>query len=239
MDKNSVIPVIVLLSALVVSCVVLCTNDSSDDEPASPEYMVSSTMRLERYADDKVVGNSTGFIIDHNGIFFLTCGHVVDYEGEFTYRSHFYGEPDNKYELELLDYDMSVDIAVMKFKDSPPNVPVFKFGDSEHLEFGQEISHVGNGEGLGLAFYKGVVSDPFGRPFIEESGKETFIKIDIGISPGCSGGPLFNLDGEVIGMISYRLSTFVGGENVGFAVRSYVMMQYLDLLDLQEGISDE
>ena len=151
----------------------------------------------------------SGFVIDPSGII-VTNNHVIDGANEveviFT--------DGTKLKAEIVGKDSKVDIAVLRVKPAKPLAAV-KFGDSDKMRVGDWVIAVGNPFALGGTVTAGIVSAT--RRNIESGPYDNYIQTDAAINKGNSGGPLFNLDGEVIGVNTAILSPSGGSVGIGFA----------------------
>jgi serine protease Do len=151
----------------------------------------------------------SGFVIDPSGVI-VTNNHVIDGANEveviFT--------DGTKLKAEIVGKDSKVDIAVLRVKPAKPLAAV-KFGDSDKMRVGDWVIAVGNPFALGGTVTAGIVSAT--RRNIESGPYDNYIQTDAAINKGNSGGPLFNLDGEVIGVNTAILSPSGGSVGIGFA----------------------
>ncbi|HUM09900.1 MAG TPA: Do family serine endopeptidase [Myxococcaceae bacterium] len=155
-------------------------------------------------------GAGSGFVIDPRG-YILTNNHVV--EGAFNIRVRF--DDGRTLEAEVLGRDPLTDIALIKLKAPPANLPFLKLGDSDAMRVGDWVVAIGNPFGLASSVSAGILSAKARE--IGATQYDDFLQTDAAINPGNSGGPLFNLKGEVIGMNTAIVS---GGAGIGFAVPS-------------------
>jgi serine protease Do len=155
-------------------------------------------------------GAGSGFVIDPRG-YILTNNHVV--EGAFNIKVRF--ADGRSMEAEVLGRDPLTDIALIKLKTPPANLPVLKLGDSDAMRVGDWVVAIGNPFGLASSVSAGILSAKARE--IGATTYDDFLQTDAAINPGNSGGPLFNLKGEVIGMNTAIVS---GGAGIGFAVPS-------------------
>ncbi|MGZ5958094.1 MAG: trypsin-like peptidase domain-containing protein [Myxococcaceae bacterium] len=155
-------------------------------------------------------GAGSGFVIDPRG-YILTNNHVV--EGAFNIRVKF--DDGRTLEAEVLGRDPLTDIALIKLKSPPANIPVLRLGDSDAMRVGDWVVAIGNPFGLASSVSVGILSAKARE--IGATQYDDFLQTDAAINPGNSGGPLFNLRGEVIGMNTAIVS---GGAGIGFAVPS-------------------
>ena len=152
----------------------------------------------------------SGFVIDPSGIV-VTNNHVI---GDANDISVIF--PDGtRLKAEIIGKDFKVDLAVLKVKSDKP-LKAVKFGDSDRLRPGDWVMAIGNPFGLGGSVTAGIVSAR-GRN-IESGPYDNYIQTDTAINKGNSGGPLFNMEGEVIGINTAILSPTGGSVGIGFAV---------------------
>jgi len=155
-------------------------------------------------------GAGSGFVIDPRG-YVLTNNHVV--EGAFNIRVKF--DDGRTLEGEVLGRDPLTDVALIKLKNPPSNIPVLKLGDSDAMRVGDWVVAIGNPFGLASSVSAGIISAKARE--IGASQYDDFLQTDAAINPGNSGGPLFNLRGEAIGINTAIVN---GGSGIGFAVPS-------------------
>ena len=153
----------------------------------------------------------SGFIIDKSGIV-ITNNHVIKDADDIFVKVN--GE--DEFKAELLGADPLSDIAVLKIKSDKNFTPV-NFGDSDKARIGDWVVAIGNPFGLGGTVTAGIVSAR--NRTIGLSRYEDFIQTDASINQGNSGGPLFNLDGDVIGINTAILGQS-GSIGIGFAIPS-------------------
>ena len=155
----------------------------------------------------------SGFIIDRSG-YILTNEHVVDNASKIVVRLN-NGE---EYPATLVGSDEETDLAVLKI-DAGRSLATLKLADSERVRVGDWVLAVGSPFGLSRTVTAGIVSQ-VKRETPDGSVFQRFIQTDAAINRGNSGGPLVNLDGEVIG-INSQIATTTGDYNgVGFALPS-------------------
>ena len=163
----------------------------------------------------------SGFIISPDG-FVITNNHVIEEADEITIELFGGGEM----QAELVGTDPSVDIAVLKVESDEP-LPFVEFGDSDIARVGDWVMAVGNPLGQGFSVSTGIVS---ARNRELQGAYDDFIQTDAAINRGNSGGPLFNMDGEVIGVNTAIISTNGGSIGLGFAMSSNVVSAVADQL---------
>lgn len=154
----------------------------------------------------------SGFIIDPAGIV-VTNNHVIDGADEITVIL----QDGTTLKATLVGRDEAVDVAVLKVNPEKPLTAV-AFGDSDKERVGEWVMAIGNPLGLGGTVTAGIVSAR-GRD-IRAGRYDDFIQTDAAINRGNSGGPLFNMDGEVIGINTAIASPSGGSIGLGFSIPS-------------------
>jgi len=183
----------------------------------------------EQEKQKQEVGGGTGFVISSEKGLILTNKHVVrDEEAEYTIVTN----DGEKYEAEVLARDPFNDIAVLKI--AIDNLPAIQLGDSDQLKVGETVIAIGNALGeYRNTVTKGVISG-ISRRVVASSGAgsseilEGVIQTDAAINFGNSGGPLINLQGEVIG-INTAISR--QGQLIGFAIPSNQAKQVVESVE--------
>jgi serine protease Do len=164
----------------------------------------------------------SGFIVDTSGIV-VTNNHVIADADEINIIMN----DGSKFKAELVGIDKKTDLAVLKFKPTKPLTAV-KFGDSDKLRLGEWVIAIGNPFSLGGTVTAGIVSAR--NRDINSGPYDSYIQTDAAINRGNSGGPLFNLDGEVIGVNTLIISPSGGSIGIGFAVPSKTVAGVVDQL---------
>ena len=167
----------------------------------------------------------SGFIIDPSG-YIVTNYHVIDGADSIKVR---FGEDSDaqSYDAKVIGSDKETDLALLKI-DTKKKLPAVPFGDSDKLRVGDTVLAVGNPFGLGGTVTAGIVSalgrgrDMMNRE-IGPSDYVDFIQTDAAINKGNSGGPLFDVKGEVVGVNSAIYSPNGGSVGVGFAIPSNIV----------------
>lgn len=152
----------------------------------------------------------SGFIIDNQG-YIITNNHVIDKSEAINVTL----SDNTKIEAKLIGKDPKTDLALIKIETNRSLSPV-KFGDSDKIRVGDWILAIGNPFGLGSSVTAGIISAK--SRDIESGPYDNFIQTDASINQGNSGGPMFNLNGEVIGISSAIFSTTGASQGVGFAI---------------------
>ncbi|TVP71123.1 MAG: Do family serine endopeptidase [Rhodobacteraceae bacterium] len=155
----------------------------------------------------------SGFVISEDG-FIVTNNHVI--EGADEIRIEFFSGLE--LEAELIGTDPATDIALLKVDHSAP-LPHVPWGDAEAARVGDWVIAVGNPLGQGFSVSAGIIS---ARGRALQGNFDDYIQTDAAINRGNSGGPLFNMAGEVIGVNTAILSPTGGSIGIGFAMSSTV-----------------
>ncbi len=165
------------------------------------------------HSEAPVRGIGSGFIVSPDG-YILTNAHVVNNASKITVKLTDRREFDGK----VVGMDERTDVAVIKI-NAKGDLPVVRLGDSDHLRPGQWVLAIGSPFGFENSVTAGVVSAT-ARGNVGEAGNGyvPFIQTDVAVNPGNSGGPLFNLDGEVVGINSQIYSRSGGYEGISFAI---------------------
>lgn len=166
-----------------------------------------------RRAPRRAQSLGSGFIIDVAGIV-VTNNHVIAQADEIKVRL----QDDTEFEAKLLGRDPKTDLAVLQIDPGDTKLTAVSFGDSNKLRVGDWVVAIGNPFGLGGTVTAGIVSAR-GRD-INQGPYDDFIQTDASINKGNSGGPLFDLDGKVIGINTAIFSQSGGSVGIGFAVAS-------------------
>ncbi|MEM7072624.1 MAG: trypsin-like peptidase domain-containing protein, partial [Pseudomonadota bacterium] len=165
----------------------------------------------------KIFGHGSGFIISEDGLV-VTNNHVI----EDAINVEIVLLDGSEYKVEIVGTDPRLDLALLRIApnegEALPEFASVKFGDSNKIRIGDWTVAIGNPLGLGGTVTAGIVSAR-GRD-IAAGPYDDFIQTDASINRGNSGGPLFNMDGEVIGVNTAILSNTGGSVGLGFAIPS-------------------
>ncbi|MEM0934558.1 MAG: Do family serine endopeptidase [Pseudomonadota bacterium] len=179
---------------------------------------------LRRAPEQERRGVGSGFIISEDGMI-VTNSHVVDGADRVTVTL----TDDRSFDAEVIGSDPLTDIALLKV-EADEALPPVPFGASDAMRVGDEVIAVGNPFGLGGTVTTGIVS-ALSRN-INAGPYDDFIQTDAAINRGNSGGPLFNAEGEVIGVNTAIFSRSGGSVGIGFAVPSDLAQDVIaDLAD--------
>jgi serine protease Do len=157
-------------------------------------------------------GSGSGWIIDESGII-VTNYHVI--EGADTISVTLDDGRTFEVDPDTVAYDPADDLAILKIDAS--NLPAAKFGDSSTLRVGDWVVAIGNSLGLGISAKEGIVSRLDVSLAIDNQVVEELVETSAAVNPGNSGGPLVNMNGEVIGITSIKIAS-VGVEGLGYAI---------------------
>jgi serine protease Do len=164
----------------------------------------------------------SGFIIDPDG-FIVTNHHVIEGADEISIIL----SDDTSLDAEVIGSDEKTDLAILKVANGKP-LPAAEWGDSDKTRIGDWVIAIGSPFGLGGTVTAGIVS---ARDRVINSGPyDDFIQTDAAINKGNSGGPMFNLDGRVIGINSVIISPSGGSAGIGFAIASNLARNVIEQL---------
>ncbi|OLP48948.1 serine protease [Allorhizobium taibaishanense] len=222
--ENGPAPVADLAEGLLGAVVNIATSQNVDGDDAAPLPQVPKGSPFEDLFEDfyknrqgkgsnhKVNSLGSGFVIDPAG-YIVTNNHVIenadDIEVIFS--------DGSKLQAKLIGTDTKTDLSLLKVEPTEP-LKAVKFGDSKVMRIGDWVMAIGNPFGLGGSVTLGIVSAR-GRN-INAGPYDNFIQTDAAINKGNSGGPLFNMRGEVIGINTAIISPSGGSIGIGFAVPS-------------------
>ena len=161
----------------------------------------------------RVSSLGSGFVIDPSGIV-VTNNHVITEADEITV---IFSDEERR-TAEVLGRDVKTDLAVLRVKkeDGDGDLPFVEFGDSDEARVGDWVMAIGNPFGLGGSVTAGIVSARSRN--INAGPYDDFIQTDASINRGNSGGPLFDMDGRVIGVNTAIFSPSGGSVGIGFAI---------------------
>ena len=217
-DLPSFAPMVERISPSVVSLAVM----------AGPKVPAGHERFLRGRALPQQQRGGSGFIVDPSGLV-VTNNHVVEDASRISVQL----EDGRLFDAELVGRDAPTDLAVVRMKDPPENLPFAKLGDSDHLRVGDWLLAIGNPFGLSSSVSLGILSatarDLGSGPYDE------FLQTDAAINPGNSGGPLFDLAGEVVG-VNAAIVNNDSGSRIGFAIPSSLVRALLPQLERNGGV---
>jgi len=177
------------------------------------------------------LGIGSGFLISSDG-YVVTNHHVIDRADEIVVTL----SDGTEYDAEIKGSDPETDLALLKLKGAA-GLPFLPWGDDDQSRVGDWVLAIGNPFGLGGSASTGIISAR-GRD-IRAGRYDDFIQVDAAINRGNSGGPLFNMQGEVIGINSMIYSPSGGSVGIGFAIPASlakgVIRQLRDSGDVERG----
>lgn len=166
-------------------------------------------------------GQGSGFMISADG-YILTNTHVVDEADEVVVKLH----DKREFRAKVIGIDKRTDVALIKINAN--NLPAVRIGDPNRLRVGEWVLAIGAPFGFENSATAGIVSAK-GRSLPQEN-YVPFIQTDVAVNPGNSGGPLFNLRGDVVGMNSQIISRSGGYMGLSFAIPIDVAMDIAEQL---------
>ena len=193
--------------------------------PGSPfeEFFKEFLERSQpRQRQRRATSLGSGFIVDADG-YVITNNHVIQDADEISVILH----DETRLEAKVVGRDSKTDLAVLKVEPSG-KLPAVTFGDSDKVRVGDWVVAIGNPFGFGGTVTTGIISAR-GRD-INAGPYDDFLQTDAPINRGNSGGPMFNLDGEVIGINTAIFSPSGGSVGIGFAIPSSSAKPVIDQL---------
>jgi serine protease Do len=170
----------------------------------------------------KATSLGSGFIIDPAG-YIVTNNHVIENADEITVTTH----DNEEFKAKLIGADEKTDLALLKIEAGKP-LPFVNWGDSDAMRIGDWVLAIGNPFGLGGSVTAGIVSAR--QRDINAGPYDDFLQTDASINRGNSGGPMFNMDGGVVGINSAIYSPSGGSVGIGFAIPSNLAKPVIDQL---------
>lgn len=221
-----------LPSVVNISTAQIVQREENGDEPQIPDLGPDSPFEdffrdfFDRNQRPEGPRRSTslgsGFIIDASG-YVVTNNHVIDKADEVTVILH----DDTSLKAEIVGRDEKTDLALLKVQSATP-LPAVTWGNSDATRVGDWVIAIGNPFGLGGTVTAGIVS---ARARDIQSGPyDDYLQTDASINRGNSGGPMFNLAGEVIGVNTAIFSVTGGSVGIGFAIPSSLAKPVIDQL---------
>jgi serine protease Do len=170
------------------------------------QFFPNIELPQQQQAPSKMHGQGSGVIISSDG-YIVTNNHVVSDADEVLVTL----STGQEFQARVIGTDPKTDLALVKVT-SPTSLPAAALGDSDRLEVGEWVMAIGNPFGLEATVTVGVLSGK-GRVISQGGMYDDFLQTDASINPGNSGGPLFNTDGQVVG-----INTAIIGQGIGFAI---------------------
>ncbi len=206
-----------------IGCLLLlfvATSISAQDLSTLFEQLDPSVVTIEvleyTVKDQQVTssgGLGSGVIINKEG-FIITAAHVVESANEISVKL----QNGTTLPADVISSSTAADVALLKLRTVPPSLKPAIVGNSSTSKIGEQILIIGAPRGLEHSLSVGYISRKMNKNMISNGGMAGFIQTDASINQGNSGGPMFNMKGEVIGIVSFILTNSGGFEGLGFAV---------------------
>ena len=218
-------------SVVSIASTTIVKNQNNQPIPKFPEGSPFDDFFKDFFENEKrnipsqrpMIGLGSGFIIDSSGVI-VTNSHVIEGADEITVILH----DQKKFKAKLLGRDPKADLAVLKINPGKTLLKEIKWGNSDIMRVGDWSIAIGNPLGLGGTVTAGIISaisrDIGNGPYVK------FLQTDASINRGNSGGPLFNIEGEVIGINTAIISQSGGSIGLGFAIPSSSAKKIVDQL---------
>jgi serine protease Do len=199
-------------------------DEDSEDNALGEDFLQRffGLPRQRKQDQMPIIGQGSGFIVSPDG-HVLTNSHVVKDMSEIIVVLN----NGKEYPAKIIGQDPNTDVALIKIDAN--NLPYLRLGNSDDLEVGQWVVAIGNPLGLQASLTAGVVSAK-GRNNLDLSRIEDYIQTDAAINRGNSGGPLLNLNSDVIGMNTAIISNLANGGymGIGFAIPSNLLKAVME-----------
>ena len=211
-------------------------DSSGDDSVPMPDLPEGSPFReffeefFDRQESDperpqrprRMSSLGSGFVIDPDGII-VTNNHVIEQADEVEVNF----ADGSTLTAEVVGRDLKTDLAVLRV-DPPAPLPFVEFGDSNAIRVGDWVMAIGNPFGLGGSVTLGIISAR--NRNINSGPYDDFIQTDAAINRGNSGGPLFDMNGNVVGVNTAIISPTGGSIGIGFAIPAVIAKNVIDQL---------
>jgi serine protease Do len=195
------------------------TQKSTDGNGNDPNQLLKQFFNHQNLSNnrsgtepDEVTLRGSGFIIDPAG-YVVTNNHIIEGAQKITVRA----ENSTEYKAKVIGYDPTTDLALLKIS-APRPLPAAEWGDSDKARVGDRVLTIGNPFGFGGTVTAGIIS---ARQHVTSVGfYDDLIQTDATINRGNSGGPMFDMDGKVIGINAAIFSLSGDSIRIGFALPS-------------------
>jgi len=189
-------------------------------DPNDPFYEFFRHFRIpQQRGEQRVRGQGSGFIIREDGLV-LTNAHVIDGADEVVVKL----TDKREFKAKVLGADKATDVAVLRIDGK--NLPTVKIGSSAATRVGEWVLAIGSPFGFENSATAGIISAK--SRSLPDDSYVPFIQTDVAVNPGNSGGPLFNMAGEVVGINSQIYSRTGGYQGLSFAIPIDVAMSVQD-----------
>lgn len=229
-----------LANALLPSVVNISTTEKIDPTKARPEMPEMPQLPPGSPFEDmfkeffenqmpqgkarKATSMGSGFVIDAAKGYIVTNNHVIADADEINVVLH----DDQTIKAELVGSDPKLDIALLKIPTQGVSLKAVEFGDSDNIRVGDWVLAIGNPFGLGGTVTAGIISAR--ARDINAGPYDDFLQTDASINRGNSGGPMFNIDGKVIGINTAIFSPSGGSVGIGFAIPANLVKPIVEQL---------
>ncbi|MDD4316525.1 MAG: trypsin-like peptidase domain-containing protein [Clostridia bacterium] len=207
--------------------------------------LLDSVIEIHASIEGGEGGLSSGIIISADG-YILTNAHCVSYETEeevpqtllYDEILGIFRDSEVEYSLEVVHYDLTKDLAVVKFTEAPAGLVAVTIGDSNALSIGDTSIVIGNAIGFGITASSGIIADTVQDYDVEYmEGIVEAVRTDSPVNPGNSGGALFNGLGQLIGVVTFKIAPSSLYEGLGFGISSNFAKAYIDSVIAEKQIT--
>lgn len=234
----SLAPMLEKVRPAVVSIAIEGKTQASASRRAVPEefeFFFGPDMFRDGGSSRQFKGEGSGVIIDAKKGYVVTNNHVIDNADKITVKL----EDGREFKAKLVGADPMSDVALIQL-ENPKNLTEIKIADSDKLRVGDFTVAIGNPFGLGQTVTSGIVS-ALGRSTGDiDEGYESYIQTDAAVNRGNSGGPLINLNGELIGINTAIISPSGGNAGIAFAIPSNMannlVQQIIEFGEVKRGL---
>lgn len=217
--KTNLIIVVLLSFALAKSQDVSALYETLDPTVVTIEVL-EYKIKNQQLASSSGLGS--GVVVSSDGLI-LTAAHVVASANEVMVKL----QNGKNYQADVISSSSVADVALVKLRNPPNALAVATLGNSDASKVGEQIIIIGAPLGLDHSLSVGHISRKMTKNQLTNGEIAGFIQTDAAINTGNSGGPMFNLKGEIIGIVSFILSNSGGFEGLGFAVDSNTIYKTL------------
>ncbi len=230
MHETNKLITVALISAAIIS---LITSAAfmfifSLEEEVPYEKGIDSTVSITAYSENEELSTATGFALSHNGVKILTNAHaVMQTDSEAYVDLRLRDVRGNECQAEVLHVDQKNDIAILGMKTNELDLHPLSLSSSS-LEYGQKVFISSNARGYGISVQDGIISIP--SLVISSDGLEKqSIQTTIPLNKGSSGAPLIDENGNVVGMMSFRMRDESGNivQGLSYAIPSSLLTNAL------------
>ncbi|MGX2966475.1 Do family serine endopeptidase [Ursidibacter sp. B-7004-1] len=203
--------------------------------PEEFEFFFGPDMFGERGGERQFRGEGSGVIINAAKGYVVTNNHVIDKADKINVKL----EDGREFKAKLIGADPLSDVALLQI-EKPQNLTEIKIADSDKLRVGDFTVAIGNPFGLGQTVTSGIVSALGRSTGNSDEGYESYIQTDAAVNRGNSGGPLINLQGELIGINTAIISPSGGNAGIAFAIPSNMannlVQQIIEFGEVKRGL---